>query len=153
MKKLLIVALAFIAIQATAQERNERPNKERGSKMEKFQDFTPDEMATLQTKRMTLHLDLNESQQKEIQKINLENAKDRKSMRETRVAQKESNNFQKPSKEEHLKMMNARLDRKIEMKTKMKKILNEEQYAKWEKSQAQMSYKFEKGFKNRYPKK
>jgi len=153
MKKLLMVALAFIAIQATAQERNERPNKERGSKMERFQDLTPDEMATLQTKKMTLHLDLNESQQKEIQKINLENAKDRKSMRETRMAQKESSNFQKPSKEERLKIMNTRLDRKIEMKAKMKKILNEDQYAKWEKNQAQMKNKFEKGFKNRDPKK
>lgn len=144
-----MVALALIAIQATAQERNERPNKERGSKMEKFQDLTPDEMATLQTKRMTLHLDLNESQQKEIQKINLENAKDRKSMRETRMAQKESNNFQNPSKEERLKMMNTQLDRKIETKTKMKKILNNEQYAKWEKSQDKMTHHFNHGPKNK----
>lgn len=139
MKKLIIIAIAFIAIQATGQERQrEHRNKERGQKM---MNLSAEEMATLQTKKMTLHLDLNESQQAKIQKINLENATKRKAMMEARKAKKESGNAEKPSKEERLTMVNARLDHQIATKAKMKDILNEEQYAKWEKSQARRAQK------------
>ncbi|MFH6768886.1 DUF4890 domain-containing protein [Gaetbulibacter aquiaggeris] len=138
MKKIVFILLALIAIKVTAQEKNERPNRERGEKMERYQDFSPEEMATLQTKKMTLHLDLNESQQKEIKKLNLENAVERKARMEAHKAQKESGNIAKPSKEARLEMMNERLDHQIEIKAKMKKILNEDQFAKWEKSQEEM---------------
>ena len=74
MKKIVFIALALVAIQLTAQDKKERPNRERGEKMERYQDYSPEEMANLQTKKMTLHLDLNEKQQKDIYKINLENA-------------------------------------------------------------------------------
>ncbi|MCF8274596.1 MAG: hypothetical protein K9I95_12270 [Flavobacteriaceae bacterium] len=143
MKKLILIAIAMIAIQVSAQDSKERPNKERSAKMEKLQDVTPEEMASLQTKKMTLQLGLNESQQKEIQKINLENAKDRKAKMEARKAQKANGTITKPSKEEQLKMMNERLDNQIEMKEKMKKILNDEQFAKWEKQQQEVNKKRE----------
>jgi periplasmic protein CpxP/Spy len=139
MKKLILIAIAMIAIQVSAQDTKERPNRERSAKIDKFQDLTPEEMASLQTKKMTLQLDLNESQQKEIQKINLENATERKAKMEARKAQKENETMAKPSKEERLKMMNERLDNQIEMKGKMKKILNDEQFAKWEKQQENMT--------------
>ena len=83
MKKIVFILLALIALKVSAQEKNERPNRERGEKMERYQDFSAEEMATLQTKKMTLHLDLNESQQKEIKKLNLENAVERKARMES----------------------------------------------------------------------
>lgn len=139
MKKLVIIALALFALQVTAQERKRAPqNKERAKKM---MNLSAEEMATLQTKKMTLHLDLNESQQAKIQKLNLENATKRKAMMEARKAKKESGNTEKPSKEERLAMVNAKLDHQIAMKAKMKTILNDEQYAKWEKLQARRSQK------------
>lgn len=139
MKKLVIIALALFALQVTAQERKRAPqNKERGQKM---MNLSAEEMATLQTKKMTLHLDLNESQQAKIHKLNLENANKRKAMMEARKAKKESGNTEKPSKEERLAMVNAKLDHQIAMKAKMKTILNDEQYAKWEKLQARRSQK------------
>lgn len=139
MKKLVIIALALFALQVTAQERKRAPqNKERGQKM---MNLSAEEMATLQTKKMTLHLDLNESQQAKIHKLNLENATKRKAMMEARKAKKESGNTEKPSKEERLAMVNAKLDHQIAMKAKMKTILNDEQYAKWEKLQARRSQK------------
>jgi len=144
MKKLIIIALALVTVQITAQERKNRQNKERGNRgerMERFQDYTPEEMATLQTKKMTLHLDLTKSQQKEIQKLNLENAIDRKAKMDARKSQNEGDKFQKPSKDERLKMMNERLDNQIEMKNKMKNILNEDQFAKWEQMQQDMKNK------------
>ncbi|MFD1162942.1 MULTISPECIES: Spy/CpxP family protein refolding chaperone [Hwangdonia] len=145
MKKIAIIAVALLALQATAQEqKREHANKERGDKMIML---SPEEIATLQTKKMTLHLDLNESQQAKIQKINLENATKRKAMMEARKAKKESGNAEKPTKEERYAMMNAKLDHQIAMKAKMKDILNNEQYAKWEKGQAKKMHK------NKYRKK
>lgn len=120
MKKLLIIALALITIQVSAQERGERKGK--------HADFTPEETAQLQTKKMTLALDLSEAQQREIGAINLENAKVRKGKMEAR-----KNSDTKPSKEERFKMKNEMLDAQIANKQKMKSILNAEQYAKWEK--------------------
>ena len=138
MKKLVLIAIALVTLQAVAQERKERPdNRERA---ERFKDMSPEDMATLHTKKMVLHLDLNESQQKEIQKINLENAIQRKNMMEARKARMESN-AEKPSKEERLEMMNKGLDHKIAMKAKMKQILNADQYEKWSKSQERMGDK------------
>jgi len=141
MKRLIIIALVLVTAQVTAQERNSRQNKERGERSERYQDYTPEEIATLQTKKMTLHLDLTKSQQKEIQKLNLENAKERKVKMDARKSQKEGDEFQKPSKEERLKMQNERLDNQIAMKNKMKNILNEDQFAKWEKLQQDMKNK------------
>jgi hypothetical protein len=133
MKKLIIIALAFIGLQATAQNKEGGPrNHDRGEKM---MNLTAEEMATLQTKKMILSLDLDQGQQDKIYKINLENATLRKTMMEERKANKEADKAEKPTKEERLAKMNEMLDHKIEVKAKMKKILNDEQYAKWEKSQ------------------
>ena len=136
MKKILIIAVALLALQVTAQEQQrERSNKQ--GKSLKMMDLSAEDAAALQTKKMTLHLDLNKSQQAEIKKINLENATKRKAMMAERKARKESGEIQKPTQEQRLKMLNTKLDRKIAMKAKMKNILDKEQYAKWEKAQMQ----------------
>jgi len=136
MKKILIIAVALLAFQVTAQEQQrERSNKQ--GKSLKMMDLSAEDAAALQTKKMTLHLDLNKSQQAEIKKINLENATKRKAMMAERKARKKSGEIQKPTQEQRLKMLNTKLDRKIAMKAKMKNILDKEQYAKWEKAQMQ----------------
>jgi protein CpxP len=136
MKKILIIAVALLALQVTAQEQQrERSNKQ--GKSLKMMDLSAEDAAALQTKKMTLHLDLNKSQQAEIKKINLENATKRKAMMAERKARKKSGEIQKPTQEQRLKMLNTKLDRKIAMKAKMKNILDKEQYAKWEKAQMQ----------------
>ena len=151
MKKLIVIAIALVSMQGIAQgERKERPNNQERS--QRMNDLTPEEAATLQTKKMTLHLDLNEKQQKDLYKINLENATKHKEMRETFKAKKESEPMEKPSKEERLKMMNAKLDHQIAMKARMKTILNAEQYAKWEKVLEKMANR-EKSIKKRDGKK
>ena len=138
MKKLILIALALVTIQVSAQNRKQEFRKgERMEKGQRMSDFTPEEMAQLQTKKMTLTLDLTEAQQKKIEKLNLENAKDRKAKMEARQAQMRDGKSEKPSKEERLKIINERLDKQIEMKQKMKKILDEEQLEKWEKNHAQ----------------
>lgn len=136
MKRLIIIALALISIQGIAQEKKERQNRE--ERTHRMSNLTPEEAANLQTKKMTLHLDLNATQQKEIYAINLENATKRKEMMATFKAKKESGNIEKPTKEERLAMENAKLDHKIATKSKMKSILNKEQFEKWEKAQEKM---------------
>ena len=133
MKNLFLIALALVTLQVGAQ--NDKPNFRKGDRMqraERFNDFSPEEMAELQTKRLTLRLDLTEAQQKEVQKLQLENAKERKARMEARQARKQDGTGPKLSKEEKLALANDRLDRQIEMKKKMKQILNDDQYAKWE---------------------
>ena len=139
MKRLIVIALALISIQSIAQERKERPNLE--ERTHRMSDITPEEAANIQTKKMTLHLDLNASQQKEIYAMNLENAKKRKEMMADFKARKESGKMEKASKEQRLAMENARLDRQIAVKAKMKSILNKEQFEKWEKAQEKMQHR------------
>ncbi|MEP3836462.1 MAG: hypothetical protein ABJM36_02390 [Algibacter sp.] len=143
MKKLILVAVALFALQVSAQEdKNEKHNRgERGERGERMMNLSAEEMATFQTKKMTLALDLNNTQQAKIYKINLENANKRKEMMADHKAKKESGDAKKPTQKERLAMANARLDQKIAEKAKMKDILNNEQYAKWEKSQERMGNK------------
>lgn len=125
MKKVIALVFFSLSILANAQEKKERVNK--------IQDYTPEELSQIQTKQMTLDLDLTEAQQKQVQQINLKNAQERKAKYEARNNASISSQKEKPSKEEQLQMKNEYLDRQIEMKKEMKSILNEEQFTKWEK--------------------
>jgi len=125
MKHVIAVVLISLSFLANAQEKRERADK--------FQDYTPEEMAQIQTKKLTLDLDLTVAQQKQILKINLQNAEERKAHYESRERNSNSHERTKPSKEERLNMKNEQLDRQIVMKKKMKDILDVNQYEKWEK--------------------
>lgn len=144
MKKLVLVVMALCAIQITAAQ---GPHKGK-----KGMDLSPEEMANLQTKKMTLALDLTDAQQQDIYKINLENAKLRKAHMAERKAKRESGEAQKPTQEERLKMANKKLDHMIEVKAKMKDILNDEQYARWEKMVAKRQAKMKGKAKNKQTK-
>jgi len=128
MRNILLLALALFTFQANAQERKEEMKR---SKMEMVRDMTPEEVATLQTKRLTLDLDLNKSQQDKIYKIHLKQAQERKEKMEQRATSKDKNKEAKPDRYE---MMNKRLDAQIELKKQFKSILTSEQYEKWESS-------------------
>ena len=60
MKKLIVIALLLVGTTIIAQERN---RKQHGDKMEQF---TPEQQSQLMLKKMTLELDLNDAQQKEM---------------------------------------------------------------------------------------
>ena len=139
MKKLAIALIALMTINTQAQER-ERKHQD-GERKQFMKDLTPEEAAKLKTKKMTLHLDLTEAQQREIMTMNLEMAQERKAKRAEREKGKER---AKLSKSERLSKMNSHLDKKIAAKKKMKSILNEQQFEKWEKSHNQRSRKMKK---------
>ncbi|MEX0273069.1 MAG: hypothetical protein AB3N16_01690 [Flavobacteriaceae bacterium] len=127
MKKLVLMSMLAVGSFAMAQEHG------RGGK-QMMKDLTPEQMATLQTKRLTLALDLSTAQQEEVQTLHLEAAKYKKAAMAERAAKKEKGN--KPTAEERYAMQNDRLDRMIAMKSQMKDILNASQYEKWEKISA-----------------
>ena len=133
----MIIALVFLTIQVTAQER-QREHRKGGDKerMHQMQDFTPEEMSELRTKKMVLNLNLDESQQREFQKLNLEQARSHKERMASRENRMKGEKPERPSKEDVLKMKNNKLDNQIATKKKMKSILNKEQFEKWEKGHA-----------------
>lgn len=120
--------MLIIGLGAMAQ----KPNQEKGHRSYK-NNMSPEQMATLQTKRMTLALDLTDAQQKQIQSLNLENATKRADKMKEMKAKKESGELKKPTSEDRFAMQSALLDHQIAQKERIKKILDKDQYAKWEK--------------------
>ncbi len=125
MKKFATIALlAIISVSSYAQEKKDRPRRHDGHQMEKF---TPEQRNELMLKKMTLELDLNASQQKEMGKIIAEKSAKREAHLKDRKAKTE-----KPTSDEIFKMKSKMLDEQIAMNAKMKKILSPEQFKKWD---------------------
>ena len=132
MKKIILIAIVLVSLQGMAQERQREQRKDfKKERSQALKDLTPEQAATLQTKKMTLHLDLSEAQQKDIYKLNLANAKERQAKMEAVKKMRESG--EKPSKEARYDLMNERLDKQIAQKKQMKSILTKEQFEKLEK--------------------
>jgi len=116
MKNLLIAVFMITALNLSAQPFEK--SKER-------QNLTPDQIAELQTKRMTLHLELTEKQQQQILEINKKNAQKRKLSKASRVKGEKRRNG------DLFKIKNNRLDNQIAHQSEMKNILNEQQFETW----------------------
>lgn len=129
MKKLALTVLAIVAIGTSgiAQERKQ------GEKM------TLEQRNQLQLKKMTIELDLNENQQKEMSKLIAEQS----TKREAKIAEMKANKEAKKelTADEKFKMKNQMLDAQIEHRAKMKKILNEKQFDKWDANQSKRQEK------------
>ena len=120
MKKVFIVAVLTIGLNSFAQDRKERPSRE------KMEQMTPEQRNQLMVKKMTLDLDLNTKQQDQIGKIIAEQSAKREAMKAERKAKMED------AKADRFEMANKMMDDQIEMKNKMKSILSADQYTKWE---------------------
>ena len=114
MKNLITAALiVMVSVSSYAQEKQQRPARHDGNPMEKF---TPEQRNQLMLKKMTLDLDLNDSQQKEMGKIIAEQSAKREAHLKDRKAKTE-----KPTSDEIFKMRSNMLDEQIAMNSKMKK--------------------------------
>ena len=125
MKKLFIVALLVVGMTSFAQEKEARPER---AQMEQL---TPDQRNQLQLKKMTLELDLNASQQKEMRTIIAEQSTKREAKMAERKATKDSAKKQ-PTSDELFAKKSQMLDEQIVMKKRIKKILSADQYKKWD---------------------
>lgn len=120
MKPYFLITVLFISISVFAQQQNRRGTAP---------DFTPEQQAEIQTKKLTLALELNENQIAKVQTLELEIAKERKATRELRQSKRQAG--ERPSDEELFEMKSVRLDRQTAHQNKMKNILTKEQYATW----------------------
>ena len=125
MKKLFIVALLVVGMTSFAQERKAK------SERAQMEQMTVEQRNQLHLKKMTLELDLNDSQQREMSKIIAEQSTKREAKMAERKATKDSAKKQLTSDERFAKK-NQMLDEQIAMKERMKKILSADQYKKWD---------------------
>ena len=134
MKKLLsMVILSLFLVSSFAQEKQRK---------QRHSDLTPEQIAEVQTKEMTLQLELNEKQQKQILKINKKMAIERKQQMKGHRALREKS--EKLTSEELIKRKSARLDKQIAHQKEMKKILNEKQFETWKESRNKKAGKMKK---------
>jgi protein CpxP len=106
-----------------AQPRN---NNHQRNEMEQF---TPEQRSELQVKKLTLELDLNESQQKEMKAFIADKNTKMDAHKTAMKAMKEKGT--KPTSDERFAMKSKMLDEQIATKKRMQKILNEKQFEKW----------------------
>ena len=112
MKKLVLSAMIlFTGVLALAQ----RGEGYRG----RLQELSPTQMANLHTKKMTLALDLDTSQQAQVQAIHLEAAQRRKAKMGSRNNRGGTNDRSELSAEDRYNRKMEQLDRKIAEKAKM----------------------------------
>jgi len=119
----MVMALLMVGITIFAQERNK---KQQGNQMEQF---TPEQRSELQVKKLTLELDLNESQQKEMKAFIVDKNTKMEAHRTAMKAMKEKGT--KPTSDERFAMKSKMLDEQIATKKRMEKILNPKQLEKW----------------------
>ena len=134
MKRLAVVLVLLTTIGAMAQQRGGCPMG-MGPEM----DMTVEQMAALQTKKLTLALDLTQARQDKVMKISLEEAKLRKARWDEIDAKKQSGEWTRPTPEERFELENERLDRQIAHQQKMKQVLTDEQFDTWKKMRLQKS--------------
>ncbi|SHG26221.1 hypothetical protein SAMN05443549_10337 [Flavobacterium fluvii] len=123
MKKLILMTFLMAGMTIIAQPRN---NKHQGNGMEQF---TPEQRTELQVKKLTLELDLNESQQKEMKAFIADKNTKMEAHRTAMKAMKDKE--VKPTSDELFAMKSKMLDEQIATKKRIQKILNEKQFEKW----------------------
>jgi len=119
MKKWIVAAFIFTATLTFAQE--QKVEKER---------LTPEQRTELYVKNMAMKLDLNDKQQKQFKALMLEQNQKREAARKDRQNRKEE--LKNLTADERFKMQNEAMDEEMAFRKKMKKILSEDQYEKWE---------------------
>lgn len=142
-----MILLGFVMNAQHAPGRNDGKMHRR----EQVKDFTPEQKAELQTKRMTLELDLTDAQQNTIKAHILQRLNEREKAKGARKANREAG--KRPGAEERFAMENRKLDEKIATKAFYKKTLSTQQFEKLENMKQSGKEKITKKreiFKKRY---
>ncbi len=123
MKKIILMTFLMAGMTIMAQPRNNRHQRNG------MDQFTLEQRSELQVKKLTLELDLTESQQKEIKAFIADKNSKMEAHRTAMKAMKEKGT--KPTSDERFAMKSKMLDEQIAAKKRMQKILNEKQFEKW----------------------
>lgn len=129
--KTWILAMAMMAgVTMIAQPNNREKFDHKGPGREQRDPFTPEQRTELKVKHLTLALDLTDKQQKELQKLFLNQNKEREQFMALHKANKDAG--KKPTTDERFAMQTKRLDAQIATQREIKKILTAEQFTKFE---------------------
>ncbi|PQB05015.1 hypothetical protein [Aureitalea marina] len=127
MKTLVYLALALTTLIGWSQPvRGSHDN--RNPMKEKLAELSPEQLADLKTKKMTLQLDLDEKQQQQIHNFHLNQIQNRRQEIENGKKPKDMTAY------ELYAFKSQQLDRQIAAKDQLRSILSEEQFDKLEKS-------------------
>lgn len=124
-KTLLLTTILLICSMTFAQPGPREESGKRGK--ERMENLTPEQRADIKSKKLTLHLNLSDAQQKSARQIILDQEIKRDAWKKDKKASKEL------SEEEKFQKMEDRLNTEIEMKRKWKELLTEEQFERFEK--------------------
>ena len=130
-----MIALLVFGLNSFAQDSSKKSNTQ--NETEKM---SVEQRNQLRLKKLTLDLSLTDSQQKEMSKIIAEQSVKRETDIAKRKADKEKG--VKPTADERFAKENQMLDERIAIKARVKKILNAEQFEKWEKSNEHREARF-----------
>lgn len=122
MKKVFLILTLVLSLLTSAQEKKGAVEK-----------MSPEQQSILLVKKMTLSLDLSQKQQEEIKALLLERTQKKAAHQLVQKEKKEKG--EKPTATEKFEKQSQLLDAQIEFKAKMKKILSEEQFKKWDAKQ------------------
>lgn len=122
MKKWILAGLLLFGLSATAQ-RMQRDWQGR----KQMPEFSTDEMAALQSKQMTLALDLSTAQEQQLQQLLAKRIADRRERWEAH--QKDTIAMADPH--QRYVRMSERLDREIAFRRELRKVLGEASYEQW----------------------
>lgn len=129
MKKIILTfaIITGLVFSSTAQKKQMQHKKP---------EFTVEQQTTLAVKKLTIALDLTESQQEKMQPLVLVATTNKQKMMDER----KGNEGKRPelSNDEIYAKMIAKMDQQISYQAAVKKVLNKEQYADWKKIQAHM---------------
>ena len=137
MKKLSLLLVLLLTISAFSQKKHHQKP-----------DFTVEQKTELMIKKMTLALDLNKKQISQITPLVVSKVKERDAKKSEHKGQSG-----KMSNDEVFNKMSQRLDKMIALSAQMKKILDDDQYAKWKKMSAKHMHKKKHGKKKHGKKK
>ncbi|WP_299763021.1 hypothetical protein [uncultured Dokdonia sp.] len=119
MKHILTMVVLCMTITVSAQRGRD------GGRMQ----LSAEQQATIQTKKMTLALDLNDQQASKIYTIQLEQAKKRKAF----MAERKKEGRPELTKEQRFELETKKLDNRIAIQKEMKAVLTADQFEQWRK--------------------
>lgn len=129
MKNVMIAIALLFSLSLAAQG---GPRGKHGKRMAQT-DLSIEQRAILQSKKMTLMLDLSSGQQKKVEKILVDQFQSKKEMQSRRKTMSDS--LAVPDPDQRFEQMNARLEAQIAFQNRMKEVLSEEQYSIWKQAQ------------------
>ena len=141
MKNWIFLAVLLVGFTSWSQQPESNKKELRKERKQRMNEFSPEQQAALRTKKLALHLDLSEAQQQQVQPIILEMLLLRK--------ERTNVNYETLSTAQRFELRSDGLDKQLEMKQKMKNILSEVQYEKWEKSKRSQNKKVMRRKKSR----